>query len=79
MRFEIVGPIRDQRTIAVGRRIRRLAAIVAEYGPGKWRKMSGSAWIRRPDGTVRFAEIHWYEATGIGRRNFKIKRYLDQR
>ena len=78
MRFEVVGPIRDQRTIAVGRRIRDLAALVRRYGPGKWRKMAGCAWVRRQDGSIRLAEVHWYEATGIGRRNLKIKQYLDK-
>ena len=78
MRFDVVGQIREQRTIAAGRRIRDLAVIEAKYGPGRWRKMAGSAWVRFADGTTRLAEVHWYEATGIGRRNLKIKRYLDR-
>jgi len=78
MRFDIVGPIRERRTIAAGGRIRGLAAIVTKYGPGRWRKMAGCAWVRFADGTTRLAEVHWYEATGIGRRNLKIKRYLDR-
>ena len=78
MPFEVVGPIIEQRTIAIGRRIRGLAAITKRYGAGRWRKMSGRAWVRLGDGTMRLAELHWYEATGIGRRNMKIKRYLDQ-
>lgn len=47
------------------------------YGRGRWRKRKGSATVRLNDGALRLAEIHWYEATGIGRKEFKIKRYLD--
>jgi hypothetical protein len=78
MPFEVVGPITEQRTIAIGRQIRDLPAIVNQHGAGRWRKMSGCAWVRLGDGTVRLAELHWYEATGIGRRSMKIKRYLDR-
>jgi len=78
MRFEVVGPIRDERTIATGRRIRHLRALIRRYGPGRWRKKSGRGMVRLPDGTTRPAELHWYEATGIGRRSMKIKRYLDE-
>ncbi|MGH7627876.1 MAG: hypothetical protein ACREOF_00485 [Gemmatimonadales bacterium] len=77
MQFEVIGPITEQRTIAVGRRIRELGRILRRHGPGSWRKRSGIAWVREPDGTTRLAELHWYEATGVGRREFKIKRYLD--
>jgi hypothetical protein len=78
MQIEVVGPITGERTIATGRRIRHLAALIRLHGPGRWRKKSGCAWVRLQDGTMRLAELHWYEATGIGRRNMKIKRYLDQ-
>jgi hypothetical protein len=77
MRFEMIGPIRGQRTIAFGRHIRDLADLVREYGRGRWRKMAGSAWVRLPDGSLRLAELHWYDATGIGRRRMKISGYLD--
>lgn len=76
MRFEIVGPITQQRTIAVGSHIRELRRLVATYGSGRWRKMAGVAWVRLVDGSIRLAELHWYEATGIGRREIRIKRYL---
>jgi hypothetical protein len=76
MRFEIVGPIRQQQTLAVGPGIRDLGKLVTRYGRGRWRKMAGSAWVRLADGSVRLAELHWYEASGIGRRQFKIKRFL---
>ena len=77
MRFDIIGPIVEQRTLAAGRRIRELRRIVRAYGQGRWRKRAGTAWVRRADGTMRLAELHWYEAPGIGRRELKIKRYLE--
>ncbi|MBI2071520.1 MAG: hypothetical protein HYT81_00555 [Gemmatimonadetes bacterium] len=64
-------------TIAVGKRIRELACLVKQYGQGRWRKRKGFGQIQLPDGTIRRAELHWYEATGIGRMEVKIKRYLD--
>jgi hypothetical protein len=76
--FEIVGEIEDLETFATGRGIRELARLNRVYGRGRWRKRKGKATIRLPDGTERVAELHWYEATGIGRKEFKIKRYLDQ-
>jgi hypothetical protein len=75
--FEIVGPIRNPETIARGRRIREIARLVKRHGPGRWRKRKGTATIRLSDGSIHQAEIHWYEASGIGRREVKIKRYLD--
>lgn len=78
MQFEVVGPIWGERTIATGRRIRHLATLIRRHGRGRWRKKSGCAWVRLQDGTMRLAELHWYEATGIGRRNMKIKRYLER-
>lgn len=74
--FRVVGEISGVTTIAVGRRIRELARLLKRYGPGRWRKRKGTAWIASPDGTVRRAELHWYEATGVGRKELKIKRYL---
>jgi hypothetical protein len=75
--FEILGPIRSAQTIASGRRIRELARLARQHGPGRWRKRKGTATIRMADGSIHRAEVHWYEATGIGRREIKIKRYLD--
>ena len=74
--FEVIGTIRNIDTIAMGGRIRDLARLERVYGPGQWRKLKGDAKVRLQDGTVREAELHWYEATGIGRKEFKIKRYL---
>jgi len=77
MRFEIVGEIREAETIATGSGIREVSRLRRTYGPGRWRKRKGTATVQLPSGTIRDAEIHWYEATGIGRREFKIKRFLD--
>lgn len=77
MAFKIVGTIRDVETIAKGEGVRSRKRLVKRYGAGRWRKMKGIARVRLPDGTIRRAEIHWYEAHGIGRRDFKIKRFVD--
>ena len=77
MAFEIIGEIEDIETFATGRGIRELARLNRIYGRGRWRKRKGRATIRLSDGTQRVAELHWYEATGIGRKEYKIKRYLD--
>ena len=77
MDFEIVGRIEDVETIASGSGIREAARLRKFYGKGRWRKRKGIAEIRLADGTLRLAELHWYEASGIGKREFKIKRYLD--
>lgn len=77
MIFEIVGEVEAIETLATGRGIRELARLNRIYGRGRWRKRKGRATIRLPDGTERIAELHWYEATGIGRKEYKIKRYLD--
>ena len=76
MDFEIIGRLTDIETIAVGTRIREVARLRKFYGPGRWRKRKGIATVRLGDGTVTSAELHWYEATGIGRKELKIKRLL---
>lgn len=76
--FEILGALREVQTMATSGGIRELARLIKQYGRGRWRKRKGAATIRLSDGSVREAEIHWYEATGIGRKEFKIKRYLDR-
>ena len=75
--FEIIGAITDIEAIAVGSAIREAPRLRKQYGPGRWRKLKGVALIRLPSGQVRNAELHWYEAHGIGRKEFKRKRYLD--
>ena len=77
MDFEVVGAIEAIEVIAAGRRIRQIVGLQEKYGKGRWRKLKGIANIRLKDGSVRIAEIHWYEAHGIGRRRLKIKRFLD--
>ena len=73
MRFEIVSEIEEIETIAVGSSIRILPLLNKRYGKGRWRKKKGVATIKLADGTYRQAEVHWYEAHGIGRRDMKIK------
>lgn len=75
--FKILGPIRNIEIIATGRGVRSGARLKKVFGRGRWRKMKGEAAIEEPDGTIRKAEIHWYEAHGVGKRAMKIKRYLD--
>jgi hypothetical protein len=73
MDFELVGPIRDTQPIAAGRAIRGLARLRKRYGGRRWRKLKGVARVRLIDGTIHTAEIHWYEAHGIRRKELKIK------
>jgi len=75
--FEIIGRIADSETIAIGRSIREAAQLQSRFGRGRWRKRKGVANVRLSDGTIRLAEVHWYEAHGIGKVRMKIKQYLD--
>jgi hypothetical protein len=76
--FRILSAITKVETIATGRGIRELKRLQRVYGKARWRKRKGEATIELlQDGAVRKAELHWYEATGVGRKEFKIKRYLD--
>ncbi len=77
MYFEIVGDITEVETIAAGSAIRDGALLRRRYGDGRWRKLKGIALVRLANGSLRQAEIHWYEAHGIGKRRVKIKRFLD--
>ena len=74
MKFKIVGELHAIETIASGRQIRVLSQLRKKWGTGRWRKMKGLALVRLRSGRIREAEIHWYEAHGIGRRDFKIKK-----
>jgi hypothetical protein len=76
MHFRILGEITDLETIATGSGIREIARLRKRYGRGRWRKRKGIAEIELLSGEIVSAELHWYEATGIGRREFKIKRLL---
>lgn len=77
MHFDLLGEISDVETIAIGKSIRELARLRKLYGKGRWRKMKGVARIRLRSGRIRRAELHWYEAHGIGRKEMKRKRYLE--
>jgi hypothetical protein len=74
--FEVLGTIIDIETIATGREIRELRRLQKAYGHDRWRKRKGIARIRLTHGGIHTAEIHWYEAHGVGRKELKIKRLL---
>jgi hypothetical protein len=78
MNFKIIGPISEIETIAIGTAIRERARLRKLYGKGHWRKSKGIASVRLADGTICKAEIHWYGAHGVGIREYKIKRILDE-
>jgi len=77
MNFEIISEITEIEVIAVGRKIRELTRLRRKYGLGRWRKLKGVAQVRLRSGRIRLAELHWYEAHSIGRKQMKRKRYLD--
>jgi hypothetical protein len=77
MEFEVVGTISQIEIIAVGNSIRDIGRLRKTYGSGRWRKLKGVGLVRLPDGFVGQAELHWYEAHGIGKKELKIKRLLD--
>jgi hypothetical protein len=76
MRFEILGEISEVETFATSSGIREITRLRRIYGRGRWRKRKGIARVRLPDGSVHMAELRWYEASGIGRKEFKIKSLL---
>jgi hypothetical protein len=76
--FEIVSAIERVETIASGTGVKVRARLQKIYGRGRWRKRKGVATVRLPNGRRRRVELHWYEAHGIGRRDMKIKAYLDE-
>jgi hypothetical protein len=77
MNFEIIGEITKVETIAVSTSIRILPVLCRRFGRARWRKRKGFATVRLADETIRLAEIHWFEAHGIGRRLMRIKQFLD--
>jgi len=77
MHFEIVGKITDIEPITIGTQIRILPFLRRRYGRGRWRKLKGNASVRLSDGTIRQAEVHWFEAHGVGRRKMRVKRFVD--
>jgi len=77
MYFEIIDNVENSETVAVVGRIRDIMRLRKQFGPGRWRKLKGIAKVRLQSGKTRHAEVHWYEAHGIGRKKMKIKHLLD--
>ena len=77
MTFEIIGKVADVERMAVSGSIRDIEKLREQFGPGRWRKLKGRATVKMADESIRVAEVHWYEADGVGRRRMKIKRFLD--
>jgi hypothetical protein len=77
MYFEVLGDITGIETIAAGSKLRERKRLWKVYGKGRWRKKKGWANVRLADGTIVRAEVHWYEAHGIGSKEFKVKRIID--
>lgn len=75
--FEVISEITEIEKIAVGSGIRILPILRKRFGKGSWRKLKGFATVRLNDGTVRLAELHWFEAHGVGKRKMRVKRFLD--
>ena len=75
--FEIIGEITVLETIAAGTGIRDIRRLRRNYGKGRWRKVKGMARVKLASGRIRTAELHWYEAHGIGKKEIKRKSYLD--
>jgi hypothetical protein len=75
--FEIIGEIEEIETMAIGGRIRDIMRIQKQFGRGRWRKLKGVAQVKLQSGHIRKAELHWYEAHGIGKRKIKIKKFLE--
>jgi hypothetical protein len=76
MQYEILGEISEVETFATASGIREIARLRRVYGRGRWRKRKGIARVRLADGSIHLAELHWYEAAGIGRKELKIKHLL---
>ena len=75
--FEIIGQIDSVEIISVGTSIREIKILREQYGRGRWRKLKGIAQVKLQNGRIRLAELHWYEAHGIGKRKMKIKTFID--
>ena len=76
MHFEVIGKIEQIEIIAIGGKIRDIMRLRKQYGPGRWRKLKGIANVRLQNGNLVKAEVHWYEAHGIGKKKMKIKHIL---
>jgi len=78
MKVELVGDIMPIEIMATGNSIRDIVRLRKSYGVGRWRKMKGKAMVRLPDGVLCDAEVHWYEAHGVGKKEIKVKRILNE-
>lgn len=75
--FELIGKIENIETVAIGGKIRDVMRLRKMYGKGRWRKLKGVGRVRLADGSEYDAELHWYEAHGIGRKEMKVKQLFD--
>jgi hypothetical protein len=75
--FKIIGRISGIERIASGKGIRERRRLVKFYGGNRWKKIKGTARVEFADGTMCYAELHWYEAHGVGAKEFKVKRLLE--
>jgi len=73
----IVSAITEIENIAVSGQVKNLRRLRRVHGGKRWRKVKGSAYVELINGEVRLAELHWYQAHGIGKKEIKIKRLLD--
>ena len=78
MYFEIIGEIKGIQIIASENSIREIGRLNKYHGKGRWRKMKGFARIKLDDATIHEAELHWYEAHGIDKKEYKIKQYINK-
>ena len=78
MNFEIIGKIIEIKTIAAGPSVKIRKILWKRYGRGRWRKLKGVAKVRLLNGTIRLAEVHWFEAHRIGKKKMRIKCFLDE-
>ena len=75
--FQLLGDLQEIERIATNLSIRERKGLKAQFGGHRWRKLKGIAPVRFSNGEVRWAELHWYEAHGVGQRKMKVKRVLD--
>jgi hypothetical protein len=75
--FKVIGKIENIETIAIGGKIHDLARLRKMYGKGRWRKLKGVGRVLLTDGSECDAELHWYEAHGMGKKEMKVKYLLD--
>lgn len=77
MPFKVLGEIQQVRTIAVGRAIRDIGHLRKKYGAARWKKRKGFAKVQLVDGTIGRGEVHWYEAHGIGKKELKLRSFVE--